>query len=104
MLEEYSTFIHRKFENPFNLFEQPVYISTSIGLAVYPENANSWEEVLVYADTALYQAKKQGRNRTHFFENTLKEKLEKENELKISLKNALLEEQFFYIINLNWIW
>lgn len=95
VLEEYSTFIHRKFENPFNLFEQPVYISTSIGLAVYPENANSWEEVLVYADTALYQAKKQGRNRTHFFENTLKEKLEKENELKISLKNALLEEQFF---------
>lgn len=94
LLDDYLIKIHQSFSNPFLLFEQPVYVSTSIGLALYPVNAVEWEEVLVYADTALYYAKDQGRNRIHFFENTLKEKLEKENELKLSLKNALLEGQF----------
>jgi diguanylate cyclase (GGDEF)-like protein len=38
-------------------------ITISIGVAVYPQNAESLEELLRVADRALYEAKHQGRNR-----------------------------------------
>lgn len=38
-------------------------VSTSIGLATYPDNASTWEQLLYRADEALYQSKNDGRGR-----------------------------------------
>ena len=43
-------------------------ISTSIGIAVYPDDATDRETLLSHADTALYRAKAEGRNTYRFFE------------------------------------
>lgn len=47
---------------PYDIMGQEVYISTSIGIAYYPENASSAEEILKQADLAMYSAKEEGRN------------------------------------------
>jgi diguanylate cyclase (GGDEF)-like protein len=44
-----------------------ISVSTSIGVAVFPDDADNAEELLKCADTAMYRAKKQGRNACQFF-------------------------------------
>ncbi len=47
---------------------QEVKLSGSIGIAVYPENGKSLEALYLRADTALYQAKREGKDKYVFFE------------------------------------
>ena len=44
-----------------------MHITISIGLAVYPSDANDTENLLKVADKALYKAKREGRNRVCYF-------------------------------------
>jgi diguanylate cyclase (GGDEF)-like protein len=52
---------------PFNLDGQIVSITVSVGVASYPKDGETAEELMSHADMAMYQAKKTGRNRVHFF-------------------------------------
>lgn len=52
---------------PFYLENQKVHTSTSVGIAVYPENGEDVEILLKNADLALYQAKKKGRNNYQYY-------------------------------------
>ena len=52
---------------PIDLADQTLRISSSIGIAVYPENGSEEEVLLKNADTAMYDAKKSGRNMVRFF-------------------------------------
>ncbi|MEM6434733.1 MAG: diguanylate cyclase [Cyanobacteria bacterium P01_D01_bin.115] len=47
---------------PFKLEVHQMQISVSIGVAIYPQNGLTGDQLLFHADTALYQAKAQGRN------------------------------------------
>ena len=49
---------------PFTVAGQAVNITASAGIACYPENGNQAEELIRYADIALYEAKQAGKN-TH---------------------------------------
>lgn len=60
----------------FNYFNEDVYISDrlmhlagSIGISIYPKDARTMDELINNADTAMYIAKKSGRNQWHFFQN-----------------------------------
>ncbi len=95
--DTYSTLkhVHELFSNPFLLFGQNVYITASMGVSLYPSDAQTIGELLIDADTALYHAKEQGRNCIHFFNNDMKEQIEKELRLKDGLRQALLNEDLF---------
>lgn len=57
-------FIRTRLESQPIAFEgQVVHVTTSVGLATFPEHADSCEELIAGADAALYQAKLNGRNR-----------------------------------------
>jgi len=51
---------------PMQIEEEEIIISCSIGISFYPENSHSAEELLKYADEAMYQAKSAGRNNFKF--------------------------------------
>ena len=53
---------------PFDLKDQEVGIGASIGIALYPENAASQQDLLRMADMAMYRAKSRGKNRIEFYE------------------------------------
>lgn len=48
---------------PFHVGPTQIYSSASIGIAFYPDDADSDETLIKHADTAMYQAKSQGGNR-----------------------------------------
>ncbi|MHB1144617.1 MAG: EAL domain-containing protein [Thiobacillus sp.] len=52
---------------PIDIGSTQIYTSASIGIALYPEDADSLELLLKHADTAMYQAKEQGGNRYQFY-------------------------------------
>ena len=55
-------------EMPFHIAQQPVQISVSIGITLYPQDASSPVALLEAADQAMYKAKKAGPNRMCFYE------------------------------------
>ncbi|NCO66726.1 MAG: hypothetical protein AUK32_09985 [Candidatus Aquicultor secundus] len=56
---------------PFNLEERDFHITTSIGIALYPNDGEDNQALLKNADTALYSAKGLGRNNYQFYESTM---------------------------------
>jgi diguanylate cyclase (GGDEF)-like protein len=82
------------FNSPFNINNNTLRVSTSIGIAMSPIDADNVSDLLKAADTAMYKAKSQGRSRYWFFTENMtrlaREKLALENELHL----AVLEKQF----------
>lgn len=72
-----------------------LHISCSVGIAVYPEDASSMEELMRNADAAMYTAKAQGRNNFQFFSAKMNrhalERLNTETHLQQALENREFE-------------
>ena len=72
-IESIQSLIHiaeRIIENvrlPMMLGRQEVHISTSIGIAMFPDDGTQADEILRHADAAMYHAKGQGRNNFQFY-------------------------------------
>ncbi len=79
---------------PMALGRQEVHVSTSMGIAIYPEDGEEADELLRHADTAMYHAKAQGRNNFQFYNESMNrssaELLELESNLHKSLDNGEL--------------
>ncbi len=76
---------------PMQLGPHTVSVSPSVGIAVYPDDAQDATALLKHADVAMYHAKDLGRNNFQFFINEMNEKahmqLEKETQLRQAFKN-----------------
>jgi PAS domain S-box-containing protein len=55
------------FSKPFKISDNELFISSSIGISIYPDNGDDIDALLKNADTAMYHAKDQGRNNFQFY-------------------------------------
>jgi diguanylate cyclase (GGDEF)-like protein len=81
-------------KSPFDFAGHQLYIKTSIGIAIYPQDGQDGETLLKNADAALYRAKERGRNHYRFYSSTMTSQasllLNLENFLRIAIeKNEL---------------
>lgn len=80
------------FREPFHLKEIEIYITPSIGISLYPFDGDEIEALISNADSAMYRAKKSGRNKVEKanldFSAGAFEKLMIENELRGALEKA----------------
>ncbi|MEG5264047.1 EAL domain-containing protein [Pseudomonas sp. JDS28PS106] len=83
--------VMRKMKEPVTLATRRMVMTTSIGIAIYPRDGASAEELLKNADLALYQSKGSGRNRVSFFSAALKTRANLELHLEEELRTALRE-------------
>ena len=70
------------------------YISCSIGVALYPENARGSEEMLQNADAAMYRAKEDGRNTYAFYTEDMTKRAYERVTLETKLREAIAAEEF----------
>jgi diguanylate cyclase (GGDEF)-like protein/PAS domain S-box-containing protein len=78
----------------FMLCNENVFISASIGITLYPGDADEIETLLKNADQAMYVAKNAGRNRFSYFTQALQDAAQTRMRLTSDLRGALEAEQF----------
>lgn len=78
---------------PFDIKNAEYFITCSIGIATYPRCANTSEDMLKYADLAMYQVKREGRNGFHFFSESLQEQVLHRMMLEGELRSQRFQDQ-----------
>ncbi|WP_431067576.1 putative bifunctional diguanylate cyclase/phosphodiesterase [Methylotuvimicrobium sp.] len=78
---------------PFLLNGEMVYISVSVGITFFPEDASEIEALLKNADQAMYDAKEAGRNRFSYFTRTIQEAVRSPAILAKDLRDTLADNQ-----------
>lgn len=84
-----------KFEPPFEIHEQHVFCTVSIGVSVYPDDTTDPQSLLLYADLAMYRAKQNGRNNFEFYTAGLNFIAHQWLEMEQGIRHALKENLFF---------
>lgn len=71
-----------------------ISVTASIGISIYPGDGENTDELFRHADTAMYHAKKKGRNNYQFFEASLNAAAVERFSLEQDLKTALINKDF----------
>ena len=82
-----------RIEQPFQVGEHEVFISASIGIAMAPADATLADELLRYADIALYEAKEAGRNTWRFYAGDMNARIIDRRQLESDLRHAIKHDE-----------
>ena len=89
--------IVQRFREPFSLEGNEFYSGTSIGIAVYPEDGETYHDLMRAADTAMYAIKGAGKGDYAFFTQSMNENVSRQIRLENALRQALEREEFFVV-------
>ncbi len=78
----------------YDLKGHEVYVTTSIGIAIYPDDGESVEALLKSADTAMYHAKSVGKNNYQFYTSKMNALVASRLKLEGELRKALNAKEF----------
>jgi len=81
--------IRAELKRPFAVADSEVYVSASIGIALFPRDGTSAEELLKRSDVAMYQAKKNGRDNQQFYSAESETRLSRGLDMEMRLRRAL---------------
>jgi diguanylate cyclase (GGDEF)-like protein/PAS domain S-box-containing protein len=79
---------------PFMIDGKEIFVSASIGIARHPDDSTEMNAMIKYADSAMYHAKKQGRNNFQFYERELTANASRRLELEAALHKACRNGEF----------
>lgn len=85
------------FKEPFIDEYNEIASSTSIGIALYPDDAQDAEVLIKNADIAMYKAKEMGKNNYSFYSSKLSESLHHHTEIAQALKSAIKNQNEFVL-------
>lgn len=81
--------------HPFMLENEEVFVTTSIGIASFPQSGSDPETLIRHADTALYRAKSEGRSNYQFFEVAMNQAVSERMSMINALRHATKRDEFF---------
>ncbi|WP_371868822.1 EAL domain-containing protein [Duganella lactea] len=93
-VERIAQAILQRLLQPFSLDHEQAFVSASIGITLYPDDALDIDDLLKHADQAMYAAKGAGRNRYSYFTPTLQVAALNRMRLTNDLRGALKARQF----------
>jgi len=85
------------FAEPHLIEKHEIHVSFSIGIGIYPDDGMSAEDVMQNADTAMYHAKENGRNRYQFFTADMNTQAVHRLFIENSLRRALKQGEFLLL-------
>lgn len=73
------------------------YVTVSVGVVRFPEDAKNEIQLMKYGDIAMYQAKKTGKNQFYMFDRTMEQRIMRKAELE-KMINESVEKKNFYMV------
>jgi diguanylate cyclase (GGDEF)-like protein/PAS domain S-box-containing protein len=96
--------IIKAISSPFTLGDNAIIVGVSIGITLFPDDADNIEKLMSNADQAMYLAKNEGRNRFSFFTRAINEialkRMTMVNDMRIALKQHQFQLYYQPIIDL----
>lgn len=86
--------ILNELNSPYLINGRLITVTVSIGIAIYPNDGNSGDKLLIKADLAMYKAKNSGRNSYQFYTEELSSLQQRESEIEAHLRKALKNDEF----------
>jgi diguanylate cyclase (GGDEF)-like protein/PAS domain S-box-containing protein len=83
-----------KIQRPIEIAEHVIYVGTSIGIAVFPDDGDDFHTLTKHADTAMYASKAKGRGQFQYFEAGMNEAAHQRLLLENALRLAIEQEEF----------
>ena len=84
--------------NYYPQHDKEIWLSSSIGVSLYPDDATSIEMLLHNSDLAMYQAKTDGRGCYRLFSNELRNTIQAENDISQHLQTSLSKKENLYLL------
>lgn len=84
-------------KRPFLIDDNQVSISASIGISIYPQDADEPKKLLKRADIAMYHAKNTGRNNFSYFKEHMNKQAEKRLSLETKLRLAVENNELYLV-------
>lgn len=82
---------------PIRLGYQDVFLSASVGIACFPQDAQQSEDLIHHADLALHRAKAEGRNVFRFYEDSMRDRLQEDLQIESALHGALERDELHLV-------
>jgi diguanylate cyclase (GGDEF)-like protein len=95
--------LYQAFSEPLLLNGQPLPVSPSIGVSIYPEDGEDIETLMRKADLAMYAVKSQGRNGWLFFTEEMNRAVQERLHLEHDLRAGLLRNEFVVHYQPQWL-
>lgn len=81
--------IINKISAPIHLGDKNYVLSTSVGISIYPEHTTNLDNLVQYADQAMYTVKTNSKNSYEFYNSEISKKLSRRLEIEQALRQAL---------------
>jgi diguanylate cyclase (GGDEF)-like protein len=79
---------------PVTLLGNELYVTCSVGVAIYPCDGNDIETLLMNADTAMYRAKESGRGGFQFYDRSMNARARERLQMETLLRRAVERDEF----------
>ncbi|WP_201351802.1 sensor domain-containing protein [Hydrogenimonas urashimensis] len=89
--------ILREINHPFVVGEESYDLGASIGIAFFPDDSSEAEELVQFADMAMYRAKEKGKNRFQYYSKSLDSNVKRHYMIERALKDALRRESYYLL-------
>ena len=89
-----ATKIRERLSEPLQMDGHELVVTSSLGIAIFPQDGDTPDQLFKHADTALYKAKSQGRDGYRFFSPAMNTEAVERLQMETCLRQALEEDQF----------
>jgi len=92
--KEMALKIMKLIEEPIYIETKTIYLSASIGICIKNSDITNIEQMMTYADIAMYEAKREGRGNIKFYTDAMMHNLKNKVKLKTEIKQAFADDTF----------
>lgn len=92
-IEKICNKIHDSIKKPFEILDNEIYITVSLGVTVFPDDSSDMNELLKFCDFAMYKSKHKGKNTSTFFDKQISEDYFRKIAIECELKNSIINNE-----------